>query len=168
MARTTDYYLARTVHGSTLSRVVHAWVLARLDRARSWSTFTDALRSDLDDTQGGTTREGIHLGVAGTVDLVLRGYTGGAVHDDILWFDPLLPDEVECIAFELFYRGQWLHVDLHPDSLRLVLHPCVAAPIHVDVTGHRHTLVAGDTYDLPIARTNSEPAGHGAGPGRLA
>ena len=27
-----DYYLERTAHGSTLSRVVHAWVLARSDR----------------------------------------------------------------------------------------------------------------------------------------
>ena len=29
IADTTDYYLARTSHGSTLSAVVHAWVLAR-------------------------------------------------------------------------------------------------------------------------------------------
>jgi trehalose/maltose hydrolase-like predicted phosphorylase len=34
--RTIDYYLRRTSHGSTLSRVVHAWVLARSDRERSW------------------------------------------------------------------------------------------------------------------------------------
>ncbi len=33
---TVDYYLARASHGSTLSRVVHAWVLAHTDRARSW------------------------------------------------------------------------------------------------------------------------------------
>ena len=34
--RIIDYYEARTSHGSTLSRVVHAWVVARSDRARSW------------------------------------------------------------------------------------------------------------------------------------
>jgi hypothetical protein len=53
--RTVDYYLARTTHGSTLSRVVDAWVLARSDRRRSWSAFTDALAADVADTQGGTT-----------------------------------------------------------------------------------------------------------------
>ena len=33
-----DYYLARTSHGSTLSKVVHAWVLVRSDRERAWSS----------------------------------------------------------------------------------------------------------------------------------
>jgi len=75
--RNVDYYLARTSHGSTLSGVVNAWVLARSDRPRSWRFFTEALASDLYDVQGGTTAEGIHLGaMAGTVDLVQRCYTG--------------------------------------------------------------------------------------------
>lgn len=33
--RTIDYYLARTSHGSTLSALVHAWVLARANRAQA-------------------------------------------------------------------------------------------------------------------------------------
>ena len=37
--QTMAYYLARTSHGSTLSRVAHAWVLARADRPRSWQLF---------------------------------------------------------------------------------------------------------------------------------
>ena len=36
LARTVDYYLARTSHGSTLSSVVTAWVLARYDSAEAW------------------------------------------------------------------------------------------------------------------------------------
>ena len=72
-----EYYLARTSHGSTLSWVVHSWVLARLDRRRSWDLFLQALRSDIADIQGGTTHEGIHLGaMAGTVDLIQRCHGG--------------------------------------------------------------------------------------------
>ncbi|MFC9964544.1 hypothetical protein ACFVH4_09905 [Nocardia ignorata] len=37
--RTVDYYIARTSHGSTLSRLAHTWVLVRTDRARSWGLF---------------------------------------------------------------------------------------------------------------------------------
>ena len=37
--RTIAYYLDRTCHGSTLSKVVHAWVLARSDRRRAWDYF---------------------------------------------------------------------------------------------------------------------------------
>lgn len=81
--RAIEYYLHRTSHGSTLSRVVHSWVLARSDRARSWSLFNEALEADISDTQGGTTREGIHLGaMAGTVDIMQRCYTGLELRDD--------------------------------------------------------------------------------------
>lgn len=31
---TVDFYTSRTSHGSTLSRMVHSWVLARADRHR--------------------------------------------------------------------------------------------------------------------------------------
>ena len=55
------------------SWVAHSWVLARLDRRRSWELFLQALNSDIADLQGGTTHEGIHLGaMAGTVDLIQR------------------------------------------------------------------------------------------------
>src|SRR5690606_32412065 len=60
--RTIDYYLLRTSDGSTLSRVAHAWVLARAHRAESWEVAREALASDIRDIQNGTTREGIHLG----------------------------------------------------------------------------------------------------------
>ncbi|MBV9197546.1 MAG: hypothetical protein JO168_25720 [Solirubrobacterales bacterium] len=37
------------------------------------------------DIQGGTTREGIHLGVmAGTLDLVQRAYLGTEIRGDVL------------------------------------------------------------------------------------
>src|SRR5690606_37414228 len=81
--RIIDYYVHRTSNGSTLSRIVHSWVLARADRTRSWALLEEALESDIADIQGGTTAEGIHLGaMAGTVDLVQRGHTGLEIHED--------------------------------------------------------------------------------------
>ncbi len=56
--RNVEYYLARTSDGSTLSGVVHAWVLARIARGRSWEHLMASLETDVADTQGGTTREG--------------------------------------------------------------------------------------------------------------
>jgi beta-phosphoglucomutase family hydrolase len=149
--RTIDYYLARTAHGSTLSRIVHAWVLARVDRARSWTVFRAALDADLDDTQGGTTGEGIHLGaMAGTVDLMIRGYAGLEVRDDVLWFDPQLPDALPVVQFEVRYRDQRLGVDLDRKRLRVHLHPCEASPIHVGFAGRVRTMAPGETHDLPL------------------
>ena len=85
LTRTVEYYLERTSHGSTLSAVVHAWVLARQDPGQGWRFLLQALESDVADVQGGTTAEGIHLGaMAGTVDIVLRCLTGMQARGDVL------------------------------------------------------------------------------------
>ena len=92
-ARNVAYYDQRTSYGSTLSFVTYAGVLAAIDPESSWDRFLVALRSDVDDIQGGTTKEGIHLGVmAGTLDLVQRYYAGTQIRDNVLYFDPRLPE----------------------------------------------------------------------------
>lgn len=105
--RTVEYYRDRSSHGSTLSNVVHSWVEARGDRARSWDFLVQALESDLADIQGGTTHTGVHLGaMAGSIDMVTRCYTGLELHVGMLWMHPVLPQQVEQIDFTL-YLG-WL------------------------------------------------------------
>jgi trehalose/maltose hydrolase-like predicted phosphorylase len=165
LTRTIDYYLARTAHGSTLSRVVHASVLARVDPARAWGTFRDALVADLDDTQGGTTKEGVHLGaMAGTVDIVTRAFAGVHFRDGALTFDPCLPEELRGVGFGLQYRGQRIDVTLDHARLQLAAHPCAAAPrVRIVVAGTDTTLGGGETLDFELpARPGpgglSEPA----------
>ena len=151
--RTVAFYLSRTSHGSTLSRPVCSWLLARADRAQSWSLFNEALDSDLADIQGGTTREGIHLGaMAGTVDLLLRCYPGLETRDGALWLHPALPLELGRVRFEVGYRGHGISVDLTPSRLTLHLQPRAAAPIQVHVEDEEVTLHAGHSYtfDLPM------------------
>jgi trehalose/maltose hydrolase-like predicted phosphorylase len=121
--RTIDYYLARTSDGSTLSQVVHAWVVARRDLGRSFESLCEALRTDLDDVQGGTTAEGVHIGaMAGIVDLIERCYPGLAIRDDALWFDPAVPAELGPYSFNLRYRGNWLDVRVSADGIELEAH----------------------------------------------
>ena len=122
---TVEYYLGRTAHGSTLSRVVHASVLARMDPARGWHTFREALTADLDDTQGGTTREGIHLGaMAGTVDIITRAFAGVRTQDDVVVFEPRLPDGLRSARFTIVHRGQRLRVMVTPDLLEVHADRC--------------------------------------------
>jgi trehalose/maltose hydrolase-like predicted phosphorylase len=132
ITRNVDYYMARTSHGSTLSGIVHSWVLARSDRERSWELFSRTLESDLEDVQGGTTPEGIHLGaMAGTVDLLQRGYSGLEVRGDVLWFNPSLPEELQMLEFAIHYRGHRLGVRITQEALRLSTIPSDVAPIEV-------------------------------------
>ena len=118
--KTIDYYLARTSHGSTLSFLVHAWVLARHRPDQAWDFLLTALNSDVGDVQGGTTAEGIHLGLmAGTVDLIQRGLTGLQVRDGVLQFDPRPVGSIRRIATRLRVLGHWVHVEATSDEVTL-------------------------------------------------
>jgi beta-phosphoglucomutase family hydrolase len=150
---TIDYYLRRSSHGSTLSALAHAWVLARSCRQRSWSLFTEALQSDISDVQGGTTREGIHLGaMAGTIDLLQRCFTGLELRGEELHFHPALPDELRRLAFRLRYRRHSLSVDITQDALTLASDPSGAEAISIAVDDRHIVLRPGDRTSVPLAR----------------
>ena len=118
--RTVTYYDDRTSHGSTLCRVVHAWVQARSNRRRATSYFAEALQSDVADIQGGTTREGVHLGaMAGTVDLIQRVSTGIEVTAGVLRLNPRLPEDMERLDMRIRYRGHSLDLRLTRKLLRV-------------------------------------------------
>ena len=149
--KTISYYLKRTSHGSTLSRVVHSWVLARSTRPGSWRLFCEALKSDLEDVQGGTTAEGIHLGaMAGTVDLMTRGYTGLEVRDKILWFNPCLPPEFGDIHMHLRYQSQTLEIDVKIDRLTVYLPPGEQPPVTIGCGEEVVEMHPGQTRDFAI------------------
>ena len=123
VSRNVAYYDRRTSHGSTLSFVTHAGVLAAIDPESSWERFLVALRSDAEDIQGGTTKEGIHMGVmAGTLDLMQRSYAGTYISDDVLCFDPRLPSQLDGLAFSMQFRQTPIQLTLTRDRLTLTLH----------------------------------------------
>ncbi|WP_139005474.1 beta-phosphoglucomutase family hydrolase [Arthrobacter crystallopoietes] len=149
LAHTVDYYLARTVHGSTLSRVAHASVLAASDPERAWATFRDALDADLDDTQGGTTRTGVHLGaMAGTIDVIQRSFAGLRMSSDTLIFTPRLPSELGLVSFRIRYRGQLLDITLEHATLRVEAAEGTAAPVRIRVGTDVALLEPGGTVEL--------------------
>jgi trehalose/maltose hydrolase-like predicted phosphorylase len=151
--RTIDHYLARTCHGSTLSALVHAWVLARSGGAGAWPFFLETLHSDVLDVQHGTTAEGIHLAaMAGTVDLVQRCFAGVAAYGGALHVNPRVPAEISEVRLALRYHGLWgVEVSCHRERLRVGLRPDVAAPIDVVIAGReRVTLGPGSSWELPL------------------
>jgi trehalose/maltose hydrolase-like predicted phosphorylase/beta-phosphoglucomutase-like phosphatase (HAD superfamily) len=155
LARSVDYHLERTSHGSTLSGVVSAWVLARYRPEEAWRFLQHALESDVSDVQGGTTAEGIHLGaMAGTVDIVLRCLTGMRALGPTLRFDPALPTEVKQLRFSVHYRGQRVEVDLAEDRIRLSVRPGGTTPVNLLVQGQAVELAPGQERELLLERAS--------------
>ncbi len=116
-----EYYEHRTTHGSTLSFVVHADVAADFDPEASWEMFLTALESDVEDVQGGTTQEGIHMGVmAGTLDLIQRGYLGAEIRDGTLYFDPKQTEKLEGISLPMRFHETPIDITLEGGKLTVV------------------------------------------------
>jgi trehalose/maltose hydrolase-like predicted phosphorylase len=153
--RNIAYYDRRTSHGSTLSFVTYAGALASLDPASSWRRFLVALESDIGDIQGGTTKEGIHMGVmSGTLDLVQRFYSGTHIRDGILRFDPRLPAELDGLSFAMQFQGMPLQVTLADQGLTLAAHPEGARqPIKVAVGEEIHEICPGERRLFELRRT---------------
>jgi beta-phosphoglucomutase family hydrolase len=144
--RNVAYYDTRSSHGSTLSRVVHAWVLARSNRPRAMRFFEEALQSDLNDIQQGTTAEGVHLGaMAATVDLVQRATMGIEVSGDVLRFNPRLPQEMERLDMRIRYRGHSLDLRLTCDELVVHGRHRGAAPIRLGIRNEICEFMGGST-----------------------
>jgi len=152
--RNVAYYEQRTAHGSTLSQMVHAWVHSRLERARSWDLFRDALAADINDVQGGTTREGIHLGaMAGTVDMIQRCYSGLETREDVLILNPRLPDELHELRFSILYRRQTIHIEISHAQVRAQLsadHAGHPTTVMADIAGHFTILEPGEMVEVRL------------------
>ncbi|MET9732062.1 glycosyl hydrolase family 65 protein [Streptomyces sp. NPDC006458] len=150
--RTVDHYLHRTSHGSTLSGLVHGWVLARDRRAEAWEFCQEALRGDIADVQGGTTGEGIHLGaMAGTLDLVQRGLTGLEARDGALYLDPVPLPELSTYGFSLRHRRHWgIHLLLRHGRLEITVPHSDAGPVDVRLPGREVRLEPGETVQLTL------------------
>jgi alpha,alpha-trehalase len=151
--RNIDYYLQRTSHGSTLSRIVHSWVLARFDAARSWELFSLGLESDIADVQGGTTAEGIHLGaMVGTLDVVQRCYGGVEIRNGEVLVRPRLPRGVRALRFPVFYRRQRVDIHITPDVVRLRVGAGGREIVRFRIGAERMELLPGDEQEVRLAR----------------
>ena len=147
--KTVDYYQSRTSHGSTLSAVVHSWVVARSNRHQAMQYFGQALSSDIVDIQGGTTAEGIHLAaMAGSIDLLQRCFTGLEIRRDRIVLGPLSPKSLGRLEFTFRYRGHRLRLSVLGRTATLSAEPGDALPVLVECHGEKQTLVAGDTVEF--------------------
>ncbi|MEU3829139.1 glycosyl hydrolase family 65 protein [Streptomyces sp. NPDC029080] len=149
---TVDHYLHRTSHGSTLSGLVHGWILARARRAAAWSFVQEALRGDIADLQGGTTGEGIHLGaMAGTLDLVQRGLTGLETRGGALRLDPVPLPELSSYGFAIRYHGHWgVRLRLRSGLLEIAVPDSDRSPIDIRLRDRAVPVRSGETARLVL------------------
>ena len=123
LEKNIHYYFNRTSHGSTLSWLTHAYLCSLIgDVSPSWVCYQRALSSDFNDIQGGTTGEGIHLGVmAGSVYNTLRTYGGLSFSGNQIHLTPNLPNHWRKLAFKVFFRENGYAFSITPNKAKLKL-----------------------------------------------
>lgn len=129
-------------------------VLANAGRtADSWHFYRQALISDLSDIQGGTTAEGIHLGVmGGCLKGVITNFAGFNWHRGRLAINPDLPAEWEFLKFSVLIRGDRFYFEANGEKLKLRVEredkaiskqekPVIAVPGHSGIVDYNREYI---------------------------
>ncbi len=146
------YYIKRTTHGSTLSKVVHSLLALQLGKQKqAWRLFLDVLKSDIYDTQGGTTCEGIHMGVmGGSFDIVMRGFAGINLLEDRIKVFPHLPQYWKRLKMKFYYKKRWFSFDITKSAIKIFIygHRKHTLLIPLEINGRLYRLSSGKNFKV--------------------
>ncbi len=136
------YYLNRTSHGSTLSRVVHAYLANLFGGSELGSQlYFEALGSDYTDIQGGTTAEGIHAGVmAGTALMAITSFAGVNFKKECLSINPVLPENWKCIKFNFTFKNAHYFVEVKPGLFKIEIKNDILGEVLVEFSNKKINL----------------------------
>ncbi|MTE26389.1 glycoside hydrolase family 65 protein [Winogradskyella ouciana] len=111
LKRHFDFYEPFTVHESSLSPCVHSIQAAKLDRMdQAYTFYLRTSRLDLDDYNH-EVHEGLHItSMAGTWMSIVEGFGGMRIKNDMLSFEPKIPEQWEGYSFKVNFRNRILKV----------------------------------------------------------
>jgi len=138
--------------------VVHARIAQILGyEERTMEYFIEAVKSDLYDTQGGTTQEGIHMGVmGGTLDLFLCSFAGLNIFEDRICLDPKLPKKWKGIKFRVRYKNIWFDINVTKKKLTVIARPfketslTPKVEIPIEIKKKVYKLLPGKLYTVSV------------------
>ncbi|MEM6685879.1 MAG: glycoside hydrolase family 65 protein [Bacteroidota bacterium] len=108
-----NFYEPFTVHESSLSPCVHSIQAAKLDKMdMAYTFYLRTSRLDLDDYNK-EVEEGLHItSMAGTWMSIVEGFGGMRMKNDILSFEPRIPEQWEAYSFKVNYRTHILKINV--------------------------------------------------------
>ena len=146
---TIRYYRDRTSHGSTMSHLVFGAILDPYEPEEAWEHFVQALRSDVDDVQGGTTPEGIHTAVmAGTVRHFIERVAGLSVRDGVLIIQPSLPTGIQSLSCRYRMLGTSVEVSVDSEEVTLRVPDGASSELQIEVNRERCTCAPGSSLRI--------------------
>ncbi len=120
LRRNFDFYEPMTVHESSLSPCVHVIHAARLDKKdKAYEMYVRTARLGLDDYNNDT-EDGLHItSMAGTWLSVVQGFGGMRVKNDMISFQPFLPEQWTGFSFRVGYRQNSLNISIKANGIEI-------------------------------------------------
>jgi len=109
--RNFDFYEPMTVHESSLSPCIHSVVASKLKyHEKAYEMYLRTARLDLDDYNN-EAHEGCHItSMAGTWLAITKGFAGMRIKNNMLFFDPIIPESWTSYSFKIGFRSIWLNI----------------------------------------------------------
>lgn len=115
-----NYYEPKTTHDSSLSLSTHSILASDLnDTDKAYALFRRASQIDM-GTNMDSSDYGIHAASLGGVwQCIVMGFAGVRMLNEMLRIDPKLPAYWKHLAFNMYWQGSHLHVELTHDTLHI-------------------------------------------------
>ncbi|HPE69874.1 MAG TPA: glycosyl hydrolase family 65 protein [Thermotogota bacterium] len=116
-----DFYEQRTMHKSSLSPCIHAFLgLGVGDRRNAYRYYLKTVETDLKNNQGNTAH-GLHAASAGGGWLSsVLGFGGFSVsRDQVPRFDPWIPEHWKRFCFQVYWRSNPIRVEVDSRCVRV-------------------------------------------------
>lgn len=122
IARNFHFYEPRTVHESSLSPFVHAILAAWIgDMDKAYNLFMHATRLDLDDYNN-EVNQGLHVtSMAGSWQIIVRGFAGMKIENNQLHFSPVIPTQWNSYTFKINYRGCTIEMQVSKKEIKITM-----------------------------------------------
>ena len=157
LTRNYEYYEKRTSHGSTLSNPVHGVISSDIPGAGNkmvWDRFIEAIKTDIFDTQEGSTGQGIHCGMmVETIGIIRRCFAGIDVSGEALELNPHMPEHWNELSCKIYFRNIWYHFAFTKKDVKIKIEGNADKQIPIKIAGKKIILTAGKTKKVNL--TNS-------------
>ncbi len=146
---TWEYYAARTIHDSSLSKCTHAVLAADMRQMdTAYDFFEESTKIDLGPVMT-TSDDGIHAASFGGVwQGAVYGFGGLRMLGGKLRIDPVLPDAWKRLTYTLYFKGQKLLVEVSHTKVT-VTNLTKKEPVFLTLCGQERTLE--DTLSASLA-----------------
>ncbi|HOK61873.1 MAG: glycoside hydrolase family 65 protein [Tenuifilum sp.] len=149
--RNYEFYEARTVHESSLSPCVHSVLASRIGNVdKAYELYLRTARLDLDDYNR-EVKEGLHItSMAGTWISIVEGFGGMRVRNNMLTFNPLIPDKWKSYSFKVWFRDNILKIMV--TSSQITINNESGNAITLKIYGVEHSVPASSSISVPVQK----------------